>query len=431
MEEQKWSQLTDLDFTDKAMESFYNAVDDPYFRGQDVQIIYDTLQNSLHVISFGDYLRRYIYEKAGMTEQFQDIPVNRYQEIIQLEFADRHCPCSFTPGTARLKNLSKNWLTQQTVNRNVVLILGFGLGMSVEEVNDFLTKACQEYKLDPKNPREVLCWYCYRKGLNFYQYESLMEKYRKNEMAVPGDDQNSTVMLRDRMSDIDTEAELLEYLSRLRTRDGQSRQSVSARKALQAIYRSAQREVAKLFNAIEEDKAVHRAEWMRERLSHNDKLYDYEKAELLKKEAEHRIYTPEEITPADLESVILSAIPKGKTGNLIPMKASSLNGQFQGRRLSRQRLTELLDGSAAINRYDLITLFFFVFSQRLDDYPGTRHMYAAFVGEMNRILNRCSMTPLYVANPYECFILMCMLSEDPLGTYADVWELSFEEEGKE
>ena len=79
MEEQKWSQLTDLDFTDKAMESFYNAVDDPYFRGQDVQIIYDTLQNSLHVISFGDYLRRYIYEKAGMTEQFRDIPVNRYQ----------------------------------------------------------------------------------------------------------------------------------------------------------------------------------------------------------------------------------------------------------------------------------------------------------------------------------------------------------------
>ena len=430
MEGNEQFQISELDFTERARDLFYNAVDDPYFRGQDVQIIYDTLCGSLHLISFGEYLRRYIYEKAGMTEHFQDVPVNRYQEIICLEFADRHCPCSFTPGTARLKNLSKNWLTQQTVNRSVVLILGFGLGMSVEDVNTFLTKACQEYKLDPKDPREVLCWYCYRNGLSFYQYEALMEKYRENALDAMVDDQNSTVVLRNRMNDIRTEAELMEYLRSLRTRDGRSRKSVTAGEALRAIYKKAQREVAGIFNCIEEDKAAHRVEWMREKLDRNDRLYDYEKNGLLKKEAEHRVYLPEEITPADLESVILSAIPKGKTGNLLPMKVSSLNEQFQGRRLSRQRLTELLDGTAAITRYDLITLFFFVFSQHLDDFPGIHHRYAAFVSEMNRILERCSMDPLYIANPYECFILMCMLSDDPLGTYADVWEMSFEEAGK-
>ena len=38
------------------------------------------------------------------------------------------------------------------------------------------------------------------------------------------------------------------------------------------------------------------------------------------------------------------------------------------------------------------------------------------------------MGELYVANPYECFILMCILSDDPLGTYADVWEMAYDTE---
>ena len=47
---------------------------------------------------------------------------------------------------------------------------------------------------------------------------------------------------------------------------------------------------------------------------------------------------------------------------------------------------------------------------------------------MNRILERCFLGELYVSNPYECFVLMCILSEEPLSTYADVWELSYQNE---
>ena len=41
------------------------------------------------------------------------------------------------------------------------------------------------------------------------------------------------------------------------------------------------------------------------------------------------------------------------------------------------------------------------------------------------------MGPLYIANPYECFILMCLLSEDPLGTYSDVLEVSYRSAAKD
>ena len=37
------------------------------------------------------------------------------------------------------------------------------------------------------------------------------------------------------------------------------------------------------------------------------------------------------------------------------------------------------------------------------------------------------MGPLYVANPYECFVLMCMLSVSPLETYTEVIEKSYTE----
>ena len=45
----------------------------------------------------------------------------------------------------------------------------------------------------------------------------------------------------------------------------------------------------------------------------------------------------------------------------------------------------------------------------------------------NRMLNECGMGPLYVANPYECFVLMCLLSVSPLETFSEVWEKSYEE----
>ena len=55
--------ISELDFTQRAYETFYDAVDDPYFRDQDPQVIFDALKDKVQIISFGDHLKRYIYEK--------------------------------------------------------------------------------------------------------------------------------------------------------------------------------------------------------------------------------------------------------------------------------------------------------------------------------------------------------------------------------
>ncbi len=117
----------EMEFTENAWEALYDAVDSTYFREQDADLIYKTLQGRLHAISFGDYLKRYIYQKAEMEEPFDSIDVKTYQKIIQGAFSDNHTPQSFAPTTAKLSALAKNWLTQRTVKREVVFCSASGL----------------------------------------------------------------------------------------------------------------------------------------------------------------------------------------------------------------------------------------------------------------------------------------------------------------
>ena len=151
-------ELTDeLDFTHYATEFLYDVVDDAQFQDRDCYLIYDGLRKRLKAISFGDYLKRYIYQRAGLCGVYSEIPLNEYKQIIKDAFSDNVTPPAFEPTTTKLSALSQNWLTQQTVNRKVVFLLGFGLRMSVEDVNDFLTKVLCEQEINSKNPFEVIC----------------------------------------------------------------------------------------------------------------------------------------------------------------------------------------------------------------------------------------------------------------------------------
>lgn len=387
-------EIRDFDFTEAAWESLYDAVDDTVFLEQDAQLIYDSLKHKLKFISFGDYLKRYIYKKAELTEAYTEVPLKEYQSIIKSAFSDNYTPSAFVPTTAKLSALSKNWLTQQTVKRNVVFLLGFGLNMSVEDVNMFLTKALREPEINPKNPFEVICWYCYKNRYNYLKYEKLLEAYHKiapNSLEMKLTYSEHTIGYRNSMYSIRDDVTLFSYLSQLKTVDNSSRISVTAKECFMQLYNEARDIIAGLYN-----------------------------------DSEKRLYTREDITESDIEHIICAAIPTDRHGNLTPGKASKLNEQFAGKRFSRQRIGEILAGKAEINRFDLITLNFFIFSQKLEIYENTKQRYTEFWNSTNTILETCFMGKMYIQNPYECFVLMCILSVDPLGTYADVWELSYE-----
>lgn len=421
--------LRELDFTEAAWESLYNAVDDAQFLNKDAQLIYDSLKHRLKMRSFGDYLKRYIYLKAELIEPFSEIPLKEYQLIIRSSFSDNHTPASFGATTAKLSALSKNWLTQQTVKRNVVFLLGFGLSMSVDDVNMFLTKALREQEINPKNPFEVICWYCYHKGYNYLKFEQLWQLYNDtppNSLDMGRIYSEQTIGVRNSMHAIHDDAALLAHLTKLKANEKISKMSLTARQCFDELYDEARDLIAKMYNASAAEECENAVQEYIHRLSDNDRLYDFEKQKRIGQfRSRQQIFCREDITESDIERIICAAIPTDRHGNLTPSKASRLNEQFAGKRFSRQRIGDILSGNTEITRFDLITLNFFVFSQRLDEYPDPKVRYLKFYESMNAILEKCFLGRLYIQNPYECFVLMCILSDEPLGTYADVWELSY------
>ena len=389
-----------MDFTNRAWDALHGAVDSAYFLDKDADLIYAALQNRLRVISFGKYLQRYIYYKAGLTEHFDSVPIKTYQQIIKGAFSDNDTPQSFEPTTARLSALSKNWLTQQTVKRKVVFLLGFGLAMSAEDINEFLTKALQEQGINAKDPFEVICWYCYKNGYTYPKFEKLWRIYNEtpaNSLDVNLLYSDRTIGARNAFLTVNSDAALIAFAAKLKSSDRGSHRSVSARECFDELFDRARDLVADIYNEEEKERR------------------------------EKRVYTRDDISESDLEHMISSAIPVDKHGNLTPGKASKLNAQFAGKRFNRQHISEVLAGNSEVTRFDLITLNFFIYSQTIDSYPDAKTRYISFVESTNKILEQCFLGKLNISNPYECFVLMCILSEYPLGTYADVWEMSYEQ----
>lgn len=395
-------EIRSIDFTNKAWDVLYDAVDNNYFRERDAELIYSALKKRMKFISFGEYLKRYIYREACLGEPFEEVPLKEYQQIIKGAFSDNNTPQSFDPTTAKLSALSKKWLTQQTVRRKVVFLLGFGLAMSVDEVNEFLTKGLREQGINAKNPFEVICWYCYKNGYGYLKFERLWQIYNEtpaNSFDIKHFSEGLTIGARNSMNAINSDSALIAFVSKLKVDNNRAQHSVTAKKCFDELYTSAREIVAAIYNEDEAER--HRR-------------------------GKQKVFTIDDITESDLEHMISSAIPVDRHGNLTPSKASKLNAQFAGKRFSRQHISEVQAGKADVTRFDLITLNFFIYSQTLNTYPNAKARYTSFVESTNMILERCFLGELYVSNPYECFVLMCILSEDPLGTYADVWEKSYE-----
>ncbi len=420
--------LSPAQFTPKSEETFYAVVDNPNFFQQDADLIYQALLEQLKPISFGKHLQRYIYRQAGITQPFDQVPLSDYQDIIAESFENRGVPVSFRPTKARIRAIAKNWLTQQTVSRDAVLLMGFGLRMNLADVEELLIKGLQETRLNRKDPREIVCGYCYAHGLGYYKYESLMDQAQalsEAGMETPSLREDAGSGRHTSLDELQDEQELMAYLASVMNARGEMRPDQEARNQLMLLYRQAQATVVAMEEAAELEAANLENESRGARKSEGG-----QESRPLKRirqpQAPERRKDPAEITPADIEQVLQASIPRDVHGNLIPMKKSTLSSSLRGRRFSRQRMEELLMDRTPATRYDLLMLLFFVYSQKKKTESNLQY-YRGFLEEGNRILERCGMGPIYTANPFECFLLMCILSEDPLGTYADVMEKSYRE----
>ena len=417
-----------IHFTEHSENDFYDTVDTDTFQDEDAETIYEHLQTKIKLIPFGDYLKRYIFRVAGFEGSFQDIDLKEYQEIIVESFSENRTPKSFTETSAKLSALAKNWLTQRSVNRQVIFLLGFGLNMRVGDVSEFLVHAQRERDFNFKNPFEVICWYCYRKGYKYQKFEKLLEEYEALPVQQEYIDLGATIGIRNIFESIETEEDLLRALSRLKIDNKGQLFSVSAKKHFDALYERVKLVILEQYKQDAVTEAEEKAKAYFFSVSNSTALTNEEKylrAEKIRKSP--KTYTLEDISESDVEKFLCCGVPFDKKGNLIKASKSTLAKHFNNKRMSRQHLHEILAGRTDVDRFDLLTLLFFIHAMD-DRISNNKARYIHFVEEGNQILNDCSMGEIYIANPYECFLLMCILSVYPMGTYADVLEKSFEEE---
>ncbi len=417
----------DLDFTIKREEAFYNASELEIFKTQEAKVIFNFIKGNMYLIPFGDYLKRYIYYKLNLTGDYREIDISVYQNYIKESFKETGTPSSFdTDASSKISSLAKNWLNQTVVSRKTVLLLGFGLKMTVDEVSGFLKKAIQEGDFYFKNPFEIICWYCYKNGFGFSKMQELLKSYdheiKNYETGLLNEE---TIGIRREFQQASSNRELLDLLQYHHLSIGYA-YSFTAKKLFDFLYGECKKIIADYKQAEEN--------WVFE-----NELYDFEhalirkpyldsgkKKSLLKsfREKQKQI-SDKDVTESDVEKFLCSGTPIDKKGNLTKFSVSSLSANFSKKRMSRQHINDIISGKVSVDRFDLITLKFFIVAHS-NIHEKNINRWWAFVDETNKMLNLCSMGELYIANPYDCFLQMCMLTDDPLSTYDSVIEKSYD-----
>jgi len=211
------------------------------FLDVDARTIYEGLCNDLRLVSFCDYLKRYVYTKAGLTVPFSQVTLQDYKAIILASFKENRTPPAFRTTSAKLGSLINGWLKQESVSRETVFLLGFGLRMTPGDVSVFLTKALREQDFNFKDPFEMICWYCLK---NQYRAAAAI-RFREEYEALPPVNQEvihpdaGTVFMKDVAMSMNTDQDLRRSLQILK---GQHRRyifSTTAFREFQHLYSKA------------------------------------------------------------------------------------------------------------------------------------------------------------------------------------------------
>ncbi len=387
--------LKDYEFTKIAYQGIQKTIDAEDFENRDAEIIEKYLLSEIKLVSFSDHLKRYVHRTQHMQGAISDIDDVMYSHVISRLFKQNHAPFAMTPTSRRPSQIIRSWLTQKSVSREAVFVLGFGLAMSVKDVEKFLKAAIQEQGFDLYNPEEAVYWYCYKNHLQYDTAQELLSYYSMQD--------RKSMLLRTRLQIMDlndmkdeevTEQDMAGYLRYLHSMQKSNHREAVAWRRFEALMLQARKLIADIYNADEKERR--RA----------------------------KVWTMESIGPSDVEQMLCSGIPVDANGNLRKAAESIFADQFAAKRMSRQRIDEILKHKRRVDRFDLITMQFFISSQELKDEPREKR-YMDYIRTTNAILEECAMGKLYPVNSYETFILLCILSDVPLTSYSDVWELSY------
>lgn len=397
--------------------------------------------------TWGDHIKRYICESVGGEElskkfrwisedgvEFEAITEENIREFIKKAFKEngmRNQGSMKLGATTTLGNRLTTWLnspvTSTTLTRDVCFLFCFGLNMD-EPYASYMLEVLRQPTFNPKDYKEAIYYYCICNRTQYADVLEWLKRYDELESAKCYDGIPQTMVLRDYLKMIKEsvkesqevrERQFLDYLAVLKslpenTKPSETRAKVfedGCRKFYQVQSQKSCRILDKKLTDVETaPKARTKNQMRRNEALFYKVVFQEEKVnvngvvDILQSIPTVSIHVPEELR-------------KMKEKGIICFPELSYN--FFNDRIGENR-------TVSISREDLLTIVFLYCSSSMKDDELEAYDYeerkAYFVYEASICLDECGFGDVYLLNPYELFLVSCLLQKDPLEYFLAVWK---------
>lgn len=408
------------------------------------------LENAL---TFGDYIYLYIYRNTPLCTQYENYkkvpPEVYYKEYIAKSFENRlgKRSGSLNPQVSVSLSTVKPLLAgQKAPTRDKVFLFAFGLGMDVETVSMILKKCLMEADFNMKDPKEVIYYWCLKQNIPYSGMLRWMEYYES--MNVESDharrkltdvDRTGTYLLSSRVrQNFRDDEDIKAYLFSLKKADSSSRLRKSAKEVYRRLFHAFPHTEVSQAQTVFDEKEISQS--YREYIASREQNEEYRIQQKAQKKAQKEDEKYTAFLQVETGVRILAGIRKrcyeeNKEQLLEPKVLAYL---FQDLSFTKKTVMDRIYGDTPVSRKELLTAEFIVYMVELPEDEREEKQYAEgtdvltyrdrqdsimdFEEDVSATLAKLEMERFYVRNPFELFLVFCLLHRDPFAYFMASWE---------
>lgn len=399
------------------------------------------LEKSYAKYLFGDYLKRMVYELYIFPEddgrKITEIPEDEYIKDIQQIFKENGMKGVGTlqfGGSTRLtpSNL-KRWMGMPCyqVSRELVFLFGFGFNMFAEQVEELLTKVIGQAGFDFRSAQETIYYWCLKQNRGYSGLREWQEKYM--EIQEEAEEQKESGIYEEkeecaggartryykekvvRITDEDGFKEYLRELERIR-RDTRNR--ITARETLNVVVNILWYELSKERRG--------ETKWLELLVEQKEAEGD---AQNRTKRTQRDIRTMQKYWREVSLEPLIQSIWQEEDPVAISEKSRKLAPLLPDM-WKKRSLQDKLNGESRVRKEDILTGVFLTYAHQLEKQmpymSGEEKDYMVrvetYVEDVNTYLEQCGMGEFYIVQPYEIFLVLCLLYDKPYSFFLSVWK---------
>lgn len=397
-------------------------------------------------LTWGAHIKRYIYEKAYSGKKdmkMKDLSREEMEQFIYDAFEENGMKNrgSIHPGTATtLKSQLGRWLDSpvEKISRDTCFLFAFGLNMSEVDVSYMLQNVLRKADFNAKDYKEAIYYYCL---CNNYKYKSTknpkemsgakspeqcksvedwLEKYEQLEVSYRYKEPLQTYILVDSLREITEDVSptaFVRYLEKLKRQSEDNKNSNTAKRILKEKLNSLLYWLSPKEYILSEEKSI------------SDYAYDM----LRQKE--------EAVDLGKLVSALLT-IPTEDIQLSLQLDELVREDIIRFPSWTEESLTKkIYEKTTHVSREDILIATFLVemmeFEKRLKEetegqLPGKQSLKegkstyqkrkAWFIQEANWALEESGFCEMYLLNPFELFLVSCLLQNKPMEYFLAAWK---------